>query len=52
MRHRVKRQLDRERHVDFLARVIEVRVGGDEDGYAARFFAAMVRQAKLIDRAS
>lgn len=41
---------DRELHVQFLARIIEAR-GGDDDGYAARFCAAMVRQAKPEDRA-
>lgn len=43
---------DGERHVAFLARVIEVRGGGDQDGYASRFLEAMVRQASPRDRAA
>jgi hypothetical protein len=47
----VKRRVDHERHVQFLARVIEAR-GGDDDGYASRFLAAMLNQANLKDKAA
>ena len=49
--YRSVRRRHRERHVAFLARVIEVR-GGYDDGYAKRFCEAMVRQAKPEDRAT